>query len=273
MGNEFFIDGRSRPLPSQYPSAGYNQITPDYFRTMGTRLLAGRVFSDADQAGTPAVVIINQAMARRFWPGENPIGHRIRLVGDNSTPDPPAQRFWRSGFLLVRAEGKVLGWEEAVRREIREIDPSVALSTFRTMNDQISGSIDRPRLLTFLLGSFALLALTLAAVGVYGVVSYSVSQRTREFGIRMALGAQRGDIFKLVVGNEFLMVLVGVIFGLLAALALSQFLTSLLFGVASTDALTYSTVVIVLSAAALAACYIPSRRATKVDPMIALRYE
>jgi len=186
---------------------------------------------------------------------------------------PYAQRLWRSGFLVVRAEGDVPGLEAAVRREVSTIDPGVALSSFRTMNDQISGSMDRSRFLTFLLGAFAALALTVAAVGVFGVVSYSVSQRTREFGIRMALGAQRQDIFKLVVGNEFSVVLVGVVLGLVSAAVLSRFLSSLLFEIVPTDALTYAGVALILSAVALAACYIPSRRATKVDPTIALRYE
>jgi putative ABC transport system permease protein len=298
---EFVIDGRPRPLsPKQHPLAGYNSITPDYFRTMGIRLRSGRFFSDADRADAPPVVIINEALARRYWPGESPLGHLIRIHDDSPADSEPievvgvvenvrqvalnsdvrleiylpyAQRLWRRCFLLVRSEPAPAELAAALRREIHQIDANIALSSFRSMNDHVSASLDPPRFHTFLLGVFATLALTLAAVGVFGVISYSTSQRTREFGIRLALGAQRRDVFRLVVGGGFVLVLTGVALGLILALALTQALSSMLFGIVPTDPATYGAVALVLSAVALLACYLPSRRAMKVDPVVALRYE
>ena len=301
LGNEFVIEGRERPLPSQIPSAGFNAITPDYFRTMGIRLLSGRTFSDADREGKPKTVIINQTMADRFWPDESPIGQRIRLVSDESLADsssieivgvvgdvrqmgldaevrseiylPYVQRPWRSCFLLVRSSSEPAGLASAIRGEIRGIDPAIALTRFQSMNDYVSDSTGRPRFRTFLLGLFAAMALTLAVVGVFGVISYSVSQRARDLGIRVALGAKPRDIFGLVLGRGFLIVLAGIVLGLVGSLALTRFMSSLLFGITPHDASTFVWVALACGAAAFAACYFPSRRAMKVDPITVLRSE
>ncbi len=301
LGNEFVVEGLPRPPPSQIPSAGFNAITPDYFQTMGIRLLAGRTFSDADREGKPKTVIINQTMAEHFWPDESPMGQRIRLVSDESLADsssieivgvvgdvrqmgldaevrseiylPYAQRPWRSCFLLVRSKSEPAGLTSAIRSEIRGIDPAIALNRFRSMNDYVSDSTGQPRFRTFLLGLFAALALILAVMGVFGVISYSVSQRTRDFGIRVALGAKPRDIFGLVLGRGFLIVLAGIVLGLVGSLALTRFMSSLLFGITPYDASTFVWVALACGAAAFAACYFPSRRAMKVDPITVLRSE
>jgi putative ABC transport system permease protein len=298
LGYEFLIEGRPAPsLASQYPSAGYNSITPGYFRTMGIRLLSGRNFTDADHADSAPVTIINQAMALRFWPGESPLGRRIRIVTDESPPKeivgvvgdvrqvalgapvrseiylPYAQLPWRQCFLLLRSTAGPAGLAEAVRREFRAIDPGIALTRLRSMNDQASESLAPPRFRTILLGVFAALALTLAAVGVFGVLSYSVSQRTRDFAIRVALGAERRDILRLLISEGLLLVLTGVVLGLGISLAMTRSLSSLLFGILPTDPATYAVVTVLLSLVAVAACYWPSRRALLVDLAVTLRHE
>jgi putative ABC transport system permease protein len=298
LSYEFLVEGRPRPLlVTQYPSTGYNAITPDYFRTMGIRLRSGRVFTDADDADSAPVTIVNRAMALRFWPGESPLGHRIRIHPDDSPPReivgvvddvrqvalgapvrseiylPYAQLPWRECFLLVRSAARPAGLAEAVRREFRAIDPGIALASLRSMSDQVSESLAPPRFHTILLGVFAALALTLAAVGVFGVISYSVGQRTREFAIRLALGAGRRDILCLVMGEGLLPVLTGVVLGLALSLAMTRFLSSLLFGILPTDPATYAVVAVVLSVVAVAASYLPSRRALLVNPAVALRHE
>jgi putative ABC transport system permease protein len=299
LSNEFVIEGRSRPSTSQYYSAGYNAITPGYFRAMHIRLLAGRYFSDADRDDSMKVSIINEALARRFWPGRSPIGSRIRFIADESYPDPPeieivgvvgnvrqvtldsqerleiylpyAQRSWQYGFLIVRSSADPEGLAAAIRREIRGIDPDISLSSIRSMKDQISASVDPQRFRTLLLGTFAALSLVLSAVGIFGVISHSVLQRTREFGIRLALGAQPRDIFTLAVGSGFQMILMGVVSGLALSLVLTRFLSSLLFGIAANDASTYACVTTMLCVVALAACCIPSCRAMRADPIVSLR--
>jgi len=258
--------------------------------------VSGKPFTDADGADAPSVVIINQTMARRFWPGESPLGRRIRILDDSAPKEvrgvvedvrqvalnadvrpeiylPYAQKPWSSGFLVVRAAGEPTGLTAVLRREFREIDPTLALSDFRSMHTQISTSLESPRFNTILLGIFAALALTLAAVGVFGVVSYSISQRTRDFAIRLALGANRGDILGMVVGQGFGLVLLGEVLGLGSSLVLTRLLSNMLFGVVPTDPVTYATVAGILSVVAVSACYLPSRRATKVDPVVALRFE
>jgi putative ABC transport system permease protein len=298
---EFVIEGRPKPLsPAQYPWASFDSITPDYFRTMGIRLRSGRFFTDADAEHATPVTIINEAMANRYWPGEDPLGRRIQIHSDSPTESetleivgvvdnvrqmalnadgrpefymPYAQYPWRQCFLLVRSEAEPLELVSALRRQIREIDRGIALSDFRSVRSHVSASLNSPRFHTFLLGVFAALALALATGGVFGVVSYSTSQQTRGFAIRLALGAQRRDIFRLVVGGGFLLILTGIGLGLVLALALTQALSSMLFDIVPTDPLTYAAVGLVLCAVALAACYFPSRQAMKVDPVIALRQE
>jgi putative ABC transport system permease protein len=298
---EFVIEGRPKPLlPTQYANAGFDSITPEYFRTMGIRLRSGRFFTDADGEHATLVTVINEAMADRYWPGEEPLGRRIRIHSDSPTDSDPveivgvvedvrrealttggrpqfylpyAQHPWSGCYLVVRSTSGPSDLVPAVRHEIRQLDAGIALSDFRNMRHYVSASLDSPRFSAFLLGVFAVLALTLATGGVFGVVSYSTSQRTRGFAIRMAMGARRRDIIKLVVGEGFLLVLAGIGLGLVLALALTQALSSMLFEIVPTDPTTYAAVGIVLSVVALAACYLPSQQAMRVDPAEALRQE
>jgi putative ABC transport system permease protein len=298
---DYVIVGRPRPAQSKYPNAGYNSVTPDYFRTMGMQLLEGRSFTEADREGNPSVVIINQAMASRDWPGESPLGRRIRLVSDDSSDANPeieivgvvgdvrqvgldagvrseiylpyAQKPWRTCFLLVRSTSRPSDLAPILREQIREIDPDIALTRPQSMHEYISASLVSPRFRTFLFCVFASLALILAIIGVFGVVSYSVVQRTCEFGIRVALGAQQRDILRSVVAKAFPAVLAGVVLGLAFSLALTRYLSTLLFDIAPRDALTFATSALLCGGVGLAACYLPSRRASQVDPLKALRSE
>jgi predicted permease len=298
---EFVIEGRPRPLPSaHYAHAGFDSITPEYFRAMGIRLRSGRFFTAADGEHATLVTVINEAMADRYWPGEDPLGRSIRIHSDSPTDSDPieivgvvenvrhealttggrphfylpyAQYPWRGCYLLVRSTSGPSALVPAVRHEIRQLDEGIALSDFRDMRHYVSASLDSPRFSAFLLGVFAVLALTLATGGVFGVVSYSTSQRTRGFAIRTAMGAQRRDIFKLVVGEGFRLVVAGIGLGLVLALALTRALSSMLFEIVPSDPTTYAVVGIVLGAAALAACYLPARHAMRLDPVVALRQE
>ncbi len=285
----------------------YRAISSDYFQTMRIPLLRGRAFFDTDTAATTPVVIISQTVARRWWPNGNPIGSRI-IVGrykDKGYPDvedpprevvgivgdvrqygnlavppsptvyvPAAQLFhvMNSTAWVIRA--KVAGsLEPELRAAVAGVDPEQRVMDVRTMSEIMSGSVARPRFEALLLGLFAGLALVLSSIGLYGVISYSVSQRTHEIGIRIALGAKRRDVLKLVVGQGLLLTLLGVGIGMVGALALTRFLSSLLYGVRPTDAATFTAVSLLLAGVALVASYVPARRATKVDPMVALRYE
>ncbi len=278
----------------------YQAVSKNYFATMGIRLMDGRLFDDRDGKDAPQVVIINKAMAATFWPNQNPIGRRIRpggtkewcpvigIVDDvkNAGLDRPAgtelylpyQQPAGQGnsdmFVVMRAQGgdprSLVG---EVRQQMNEIDPSLPLADVRLMEDVLSRAQARPRFLTMLLTLFSAVALAIATVGIYGVVSYSVARRTKEFGLRMVLGAQTGDVLGLVMKQGAGMIAIGVAFGLLLAVFLTRLMASLLFGVPPTDLPTFASVTAVLFGVALAACYIPARRATKVDPIQTLRYE
>jgi putative ABC transport system permease protein len=283
------------------PPANYFAVNADYFRAMGIPLLSGRAFTDEDHDGPPAI-IINQTLARRFWPNENPIGKRIKQGGQQS-PYP-----WRtivgvagdvrhSGFetdimpeifvpyldmrkplmnalfLVVRTNSEPMSLVAAVRAAVAALDPDQAVSSIRTLEERVALSVAERRFNMLLLGLFSAIALVLAAVGIYSVMAYSVTQRTHEIGIRMALGAQTRDVLKLVVGQGMVLALIGVVIGLGAALGLTRLMSSLLFEVSATDPLTFALTAALLAAVALLACYVPARRATKVDPMVALRYE
>ena len=296
------IDGRPDPGPGQRPSIVTRVISPRYFETMGVRLLKGRQFNEQDRVDSPTVAVIGEAMARRFWPGEDPLGKRITPGSPTSTDpddwitvvgvvndvrqfelaaDPKPQMYLtyeQAGFfaprhLVVSADVEPLSLAPSVRSAVWEIDRDQPVSNVRTMDDVLSESIARQRFSMLLLGLFAFVALVLAAVGIYGVMSYTVAQRTREIGIRMALGAQTGDVLRLAVGQGLKLVLVGVAIGLGASLALTRVMTSLLFGVSASDPATLAVISLVLISVAVLASYIPARRATKVDPLIALRYE
>jgi putative ABC transport system permease protein len=258
------------------------------------------VFTEQDRAESPGVVIITETTARRLWPGEDPIGKRIagwstdpqrkwnQIIGVvkdvrqfGLTADPKLQiylpyeqvRFFEPRALIVRTEVEPMRLAATVRRTVWEIDKDQPVSDISSMEEVVSESVSRQRFSMLLLGIFAGLALLLAAVGIYGVMSYSVAQRTREIGIRMALGAQRSDVLKMTVGQGVRLVSIGVVTGLAAAFILTRVMSSLLFGVSATDPTTFITISLVLMSVAVLASYVPALRATKVDPMFALRYQ
>ncbi len=293
---EFQVEGHAPSDTGKNPVANYHNASPGYFRAMEIPFLKGRDFDAHDDASAPPVAIINDAMARRWWPGENPIGRTITLVrekgsveiigvvGDvrrpalNSPVEPEIywpyrqQTRWAS-FFVVRSSVPPASLVTAVRSRIAQLDREVLVSSMRTMDQRLARSVQWPRFLASLLGIFAGVALLLAVVGVYGVISYAVSQRTHEIGIRMALGAQQRDVLQLVLSRGLMLSLIGVAIGLAAALALSRFLDGLLFEGHARDPYVFGGVAALLAAVALVACYIPAQRATKVDPMVALRYE
>jgi putative ABC transport system permease protein len=276
----------------------YWQIVGDhFFDTMGTRLLDGRLFDARDVDGAPPAVIINRTMARTYYGNESPIGRRVRpgfqdpwytIVGvvedvKNAGLDKPAgtelflpqRQFGARGtvYLALRTSGDPHSLIGAVRAAVRDIDPSLPLAQVRTMDEVLAGARSRPRFLTTLLGLFSGAALLLAAVGLYGVISYSVTRRMTEFGIRMAMGARAGDVLRLVLTQGLKLAAVGVLAGAAGALALTRVISGLLFGVSSFDPLTFCSMALLLGAVTVAACIIPAMRATRVDPLIALRYE
>jgi putative ABC transport system permease protein len=294
------IEGRTTNQPGEEYEAAYRAITPEYLRTMSIPLLGGREFTRQDDRNAPPVVIINQSMARQFWPDEAPIGKRIRfgepdapwysivgIVGDikhmgleaqegSAFYQPYAQKhfnFLRWLTLVMRTNAEPTSMIAAARSQVQAVDKDQPVYEIATLEQLLSKSIAKPRFYTTLLGSFALLALILGAVGTYGVMSFSVNQRQHEIGIRLALGAGRGDIFKLVVARGLRLALAGVAIGLGGALALTRLMSSLLFGISPTDPVTFVVISLVLIGVALGACFVPARRATKVDPMVALRYE
>ena len=280
--------------------AAFYSASSDYFRAMGIRLIAGRTFNDGDRAGAHSVVIINNAIAQMFWPGENPLGRRISLPGNSDQPTnwaeivgivgdskhrsltedftpeyyiPAQQAPPSSAFLVVRVSGDPGATINAIHHSVAQIDSTLPLSTFVSMNQRISESVAEPRFRTLLLGIFAALALILAAAGIYGVMSYNIAQRTREIGIRIAMGAGRSDILSLVLGHSLKLTLIGITIGLAASWGLTRLLASALYDVTPHDFFTLTSVSILLSAVALFASYIPARRAMRVDPLVALRYE
>src|SRR5215510_8683390 len=295
-GTGITVEGRS-----EVQGTNQDTVSPDYFRATGIPLLEGRYFTERDVAGAPAVTIINKALARRYWPGESPLGKRIEVasnkqwlsvvgvVGDVKrqgleaetepgyfTPhlQPPAGRHLHSGWnLVVRTASDPMSLAAAVQREVWAVDKDQPVTNIQTLEQVISDSIAPLRFRTLLLGLFAVVALVLATVGIYGVMAYAVTQRTHEIGIRMALGAQQRDVLKLVIGQGMRLALIGIALGLLAASALTRLVKSLLFGVSATDPVTFVIVATLLAGMALLACWLPARRATKVDPMIALRCE
>src|SRR5580704_5390229 len=280
----------------------YQVVSKDYFATMGIRLMDGRFFDDRDTSSAPGVVIVNRTMANTFWPGQSAIGHRLKpgmgpdgpwftvvgVVDDvkNAGLDRPAgtelyvpykqgQSYGNSDMYVVMKSqsGNPGNLAAQVREQLNELDPALPLADVRLMDDVLERAQSRPRFLTLLLSLFSITALAIATVGIYGVVSYSVARRTKEFGLRMVLGAQTGDVLSMVMKQGAGMVVIGLIAGLVTAFLLTRLMASLLFGVAPTDALTFASVTVVLALVALAACYIPARRATEVDPMQTLRYE
>ncbi len=293
----YIVEGQPALARGGLSNAACFTTSPGYFRTMGIPLLKGRDFSQNDTEQAPQVAIINETMARYLWLNQDPIGKRIKsgppefpwisivgVVKDTKQEDlttelrpafytPYLQAAPPSVAVLVRAGSDPMSLAGAIRREVRSLDKELPVQDLRTMEQILHESTSEPRFNMLLLGTFAALALILASVGVYGVVSYSVLQRSQEMGIRMALGAQRRDVLKLVVSQGMTSALVGVGIGLAAALGLTRVMSSLLYGVQPTDPLTFVAVGLLVSFVALLASYIPARRATEVDPIVILRYE
>jgi predicted permease len=292
--DKVFIEGQ--PPQRNMPVAMFNRATAGYFQAMETRLIQGRDFTEQDDQNAAPVAIVNETFARRFYPGEDPIGKSFRMgspespqrrvvgvvedgkyAGLNEDPKPYVVRaLWQSysgsTLVIVRAAADAQKLIASIRDEVRQLDPNLPVAS-RTLTERMSLPMLPARIAAWVLGVFGMLALALVAIGLYGVMSYAVSKRTREIGIRMALGAQRADVMRLVIGQGLTLVLIGMGIGLIAAIALTQSMKALLFGVSATDPLTYLGVGLLLAGVALLACYLPSRRAAQVDPMIALRYE
>ncbi|MEO8434817.1 MAG: ABC transporter permease [Pyrinomonadaceae bacterium] len=296
--NPFLIEGMPDPPPGQEFVGRNRACTPDYFHTMGIPVLKGRAFTDQDKPGNPPVVIVNENLAQRFWPNADPIGKRMRIAGPlNEYPWmqvvgvvkdvkhelnlptswdyylPHAQDVWSSMVLVARTRVAPMTLAADIRQQVWAIDKDQPVYRVRTMEDVRAFSVSLYSFSSGSLGVFAGIALLLAAIGIYGVMSYAVTQRTQEIGIRMALGARAADVLKLVIRNGMWLALIGVVTGLAGAYAATRFLASLLFGVTPTDLTTFAAVTLGLLVVALLACYLPARRATKVDPLIALRYE
>jgi putative ABC transport system permease protein len=293
----FMVEGRPAPPPGQYPEANARTASPGYFKTMRIPVLKGREFDEHDTPDSPLVVIINETFARKYWPGENPVGKRLLDPGNRFPPvqivgvvgdikhwglDDKAEEYLytsstqtpeSSMFVVVRTAADPAGVTASVRNEVRALGRELPVYNIEPMSQRIVESTASRRLVMFLLSVFAGVALVLASVGIYGVMAYTVAQRTHEIGIRMALGAARGDILRLVVRQGMLLALAGVALGLMLSFAVTRFLSGLLFGVGANDPLTLVGVSLVLTLVALLACLIPARRAMKVDPLVALRYE
>jgi len=295
-GTNFAVEGRPAPPPEQRPIGLLRSVTPGYFRTLGIPLVAGRQFDDSDVRTSAPAIVINQTMARRFWPQSNPLGGRLVVDADariaevvgvvaDVKPDRIENVDWPTIYcvyaqapaatmsLAVRASGPPLSLASAVEREIHYLDPDQALASVRTMDAVVDDALTGARFNTVLLGIFAAIAFGLAAVGIYGVISYDVIQRTHEMGIRLALGAQPGNVVKLVVGQTALLAAIGIGMGLISAYGLTRLMSSMLFGVKPTDVYTFAGISLLLGGVALAAGYLPSRRAMALDPVTALRHE
>ena len=301
----FIILGRPRPEKGREPVAARYTVSPDYFQTMGIVLVKGRVFTVHDTPGSPQVVVIDEALAQQHFPSEDPIGKQlaqspgtvsyeiigvVRHVEDDSLERQASTtpQFYLSfnqispeklpGFVrrinvLTRTDVEPTSLTSAVRGQIAALNKDQAVFNVRTMEDIISESVAPRRFSMALLTVFAVVALALASIGIYGMLSYSVAQRTREIGLRMTLGAQRDSVLKLVIGQGMKLALIGVALGVVAAIAFTRTMKNLLFGISATDPVTFIAISLLLAFVALLACWVPARRATKVDPMVALRYE
>jgi putative ABC transport system permease protein len=298
------VEGQETTDPKDAVVAVNLFAEPGYFRTMNIQLLQGRFLSEQDTKDAPLAVIVDEMFVQRFFPNADPIGKRLRIGGDRAPlrnivgvfkhvkhygPDEearveiytpysqvPQENFAaanRGLWLAVKTKSDPTTLTAAIRNEVLQIDKDQPISNVRTMQDIVADTVAPQKFATWLLGIFAATAMLLAAIGIYGVMAYSVTQRTHEIGIRMALGAGQKDVLRMVVGQGMKLALIGVAIGLAGAFAATRLMSSLLFGVSATDPLTYGGVALLLAAVALFACLIPARKATKVDPMIALRYE
>ncbi|MGE0128236.1 MAG: ABC transporter permease [Blastocatellales bacterium] len=297
--SNFTIENRPPDPREQSLELPFDAVQPNYFQTMSIQLLSGRTFSEQDASDKPRVAIVNETFVKRYFPNEDAVGKRFTFGDGNNNPQwitivgvvrdtkrqgldqpirieswfPHAQAPSRSMQVVLRTTGDPLALAGAVRDAVWSLDRDLPIPKMETMEQILSESVAQRRLNMLLLAIFAAVALILAAVGIYGVMSYAVTQRTNEIGIRMALGAQMGDVLKLILAQGMKLALIGVGIGLIATIALTRLMSSLLFGVSATDPLTFAAIALLLTVVALLACYLPARRATKVDPMIALRYE
>lgn len=293
------IEGREVP-PGERPEIDFRRASTGYFQTMGIPLLSGRLVTEQDVANNTSSVLINEAMAKRFWPGEDPVGRRISTANSTGQQtqwqtivgvvgsvrhlgldvEPRPEIYYHTNtvppfgpVVVIRTTGDPQRLISIARAKVRELDRDVPISNVNTMEQLVAQSVAQRRFGMFLVGIFAALALVLAVVGIYGVVSYSVAQRTNEIGVRMALGASASDVLKLVLKNGMTLALIGVAIGLAAAVAATRLMAAMLFEVKPTDVATFAIVSVGLILVALLACYVPARRAMKVDPLVALRYE
>jgi predicted permease len=291
-GANFTLEGRAMANPDEALRADYQPITSAYFRAIGIPLTSGREFNAADMKPAPTAAIVNQAFARKFWPDGDPTGRQIQVqnhtapmmivgvVGDvrqfGLQNNPRAEIYvpaYRSSMtLIVRTSGDPAALFAPLREVAQSLDDKAAL-TMKTMEQAVADSIEKRRLFAWMLSVLGVAALILAALGIYGVISYATAQRTREFGLRLALGAQRSDLIRLVIWNGLKLVAIGVMIGFIGSLAMTRVIKSLLYGVGAADPLTFVGIVAVLASVAIAACYLPARRASRVDPIRALRYE
>jgi predicted permease len=305
----FWIEGKPKPSSQNEMSVGiWYAVQPGYLKAMGIPLLRGRFISPEDTGNSRSVVVIDENFAREFFPNEDPIGKQIdtdlmgpllrsEIIGmvghtkqmglsDIASQDREGQFYFALGQLpdrivklftgmdvVVRTSGDPWASVDALRATSRQFDPDEVLFEFKSMDELVSGTVASQRFAMILFNIFAALALVLSSVGVYGVISYLVSQRTREIGVRVALGAQGSDVLRLILGDGARLAVLGIAIGLAASLALTRLLAKMLFGVRATDPLTLAAVTFVLAGVAFLACYIPARRAMRVDPMVALRYE
>jgi putative ABC transport system permease protein len=302
-GNEFNvgwgIEGQPPLSAADRPRAFLRHVSTNYFESMGIPIRHGRAFADSDNGNAPGVAVVNEMAARRFWPNQEPIGKRFKrgkidsqnpwmtVVGVvdpvshtalqvASQPEvylPFQQNPGLNLTLVARTTSDPKAFAGAVRREVSALDKDLPVSNMKFMDEIIGKSVAQPRVYALLLGIFAGLALILASIGIYGVMSYSVTQRIHEIGIRMALGARPIDVLKLIVRQGLVLALIGVFLGVIASLALTRVLASQLYGVTPTDPVTFTTISVLLILVAVIACSIPAMRATKVDPMIAVRHE
>jgi len=307
-GVRFHVEGRPLPRPGERTRAAYRVVFPGYFETMRIPVVRGREFAETDRFDAPGVVVINEWLAERHWPGENPVGQRLTLDDPSQNPtwltvvgvarnavrgewaaSPEEELFvpflqtraylerTSTGFayvtLVVRASGDPAALVPPIRRAVASLDRGAPVSQVQTLDAVVAQSTAAPRFYLLLLGAFAAVAVVLAAVGIYGVMSYSVSRRTNEIGIRMALGAKPADVLRLIVGQGMVVALGGAVVGLAGALGLTRLMSSLLYGVGASDPATFLAVSLLLGAVALAASYLPARRATRIDPLTALRCE
>jgi putative ABC transport system permease protein len=301
LDHDFLIEGRPPIAKGEEPSLYSRSVTKDYLKVMQIPVLQGREFSEQDRASSPMVGIINEAAAREHFPDEDPIGKRIRWARSDQvswiTIVGVAQDIRHFGFdrdempavytlyeqqdqpwkrwmvLVVRSQEETSALLRAIKEKLATVDNQIPVTEVATMTQVMSSSLATQRFNMTLLGIFAALAFLLAMIGIYGVISFSVSQRTHEIGIRMALGAKTGDVLQLILKQGLLLAVIGAGLGIVGAFALTRLMESLLFGVSARDPLTFTMVFLLLVAVALVACLVPARRAAKTDPMIALRYQ